>query len=54
MVQHPLKKNDEAMATLGRLREIMKHPFWAQNAESLEFLREAEELIEGKAAGKEQ
>ena len=34
------------------LREAIKQPRWA-NAESLGFLLEAEELIEGKPADKE-
>jgi hypothetical protein len=54
MAQHQLGKKDEAKATLGRLREIMKHPSWAKNTESAGFLREAEELIEGKAGGKKE
>jgi hypothetical protein len=48
MTQHQLGKKDEAKATLGRLREILKRPVWAINAEDAGFLREAEELIEGK------
>jgi hypothetical protein len=54
MARHQLGNKDEAKATLGRLRETMKQPRWAQDAEAAGFLREAEELIEGKAAGKEQ
>ncbi|HTU17808.1 MAG TPA: protein kinase, partial [Gemmataceae bacterium] len=54
MTQHQLGKKDEAKATLGRLRKIMKQPRSAQDAESASFLREAEELIEGKAAGKKE
>ena len=51
MTQHQLGKSDEAKATLGRLREVMKQPgvLYAED-----FLREAEELIEGKAANKGQ
>jgi len=52
MTQHQLGKKDQAKATLGRLREVMTQPRWTQDAESAGFLREAEELIEGKAAGK--
>jgi hypothetical protein len=52
MTQHQLGKKDEAKATLGRLREVMKQPFWAQNADAVGFLREAEGLIEGKADDK--
>jgi Flp pilus assembly protein TadD len=54
MTQHQLGKKDEAKATLGRLREIMKQPGWADATEAVSFLREAEELIEGKAAGKKE
>jgi tetratricopeptide (TPR) repeat protein len=52
MAEFQLGKKDEAKATLARLREVMKQPGWAIHAESQGFLREAEELIEGKAAGK--
>jgi hypothetical protein len=52
MTQHQLGKTGEAKATLGRLRKVMKQPRWAQKAEAVGFLREAEELIEGKAADK--
>jgi hypothetical protein len=54
MTRHQLGQKDEAKAALARLREIMKQPHWAQNAEAVSFLQEAEELIEGKAAGKGQ
>jgi WD40 repeat protein/tRNA A-37 threonylcarbamoyl transferase component Bud32 len=47
MTQHQLGKKDEAKATLGRLREVMTSPNWVQNTEAVDFLREAEELIEG-------
>jgi hypothetical protein len=52
IAQHQHGKNREAKATLGRLREVMKQPRWAKDTEAAGFLREAEELIEGKAAGK--
>jgi hypothetical protein len=52
MTQHQLGKKDEAKATLGRLREVMKQPRWTKDAESMSLLREVEELIEGKAADK--
>ena len=48
MARHQLGKKDEAKATLARLREVLKQPGWAKQAESQVFLREAEELIEGK------
>jgi hypothetical protein len=54
MAQHQLGKKDEAKTTLGRLRDAMKLPRWFKDAEAVGFLREAEELIEGKAAGKGQ
>jgi WD40 repeat protein/tRNA A-37 threonylcarbamoyl transferase component Bud32 len=54
MTQHQLGKKDEAKAMLGRLREVMKQPRWKQNAEAVGFLREAQELIEGKAEGKKE
>jgi hypothetical protein len=52
MAEHRLGKKVEARATLGRLREVVKQPTWAANAEAQGFLREAQALIEGKAAGK--
>jgi Flp pilus assembly protein TadD len=54
MARFQLGKTDEAKATLGRLRQVMKKPQWTQDAERVGFQREAEELIEGKAAGKGQ
>jgi hypothetical protein len=53
MAQHQLAKKDEAKATLVRLREVMKQERWAKDAEAQGFLREAEELIEGKPAEKQ-
>jgi tetratricopeptide (TPR) repeat protein len=47
MAQHQLGKKDEAKATLARVREIMKQPGWAKDAEAQGFLREAETLING-------
>jgi hypothetical protein len=52
MAEHQLGKKDEAKATLRGLREVMKEPGWALYAEAQGFLREAEELMEGKAADK--
>ena len=54
MARYRLGDKDEAKATLGRLREVMKQPRRTKDAEAAGFLREAEELIEGKAAGKGQ
>ena len=48
MTQHQLGKKTEAKATLARLRDAMKRPSWAKDAEAVGFLREAEELIENK------
>jgi WD40 repeat protein/tRNA A-37 threonylcarbamoyl transferase component Bud32 len=45
MAQHQLGRNEEAQATLGRLREAMKNPKWAQGEENQGFLREAEALF---------
>jgi hypothetical protein len=41
------------MATLTRLRETPKPPRWPNDAEAQGFLREAEELSEGKPAEKQ-
>jgi WD40 repeat protein len=49
MTQHKLGKKDQAKATLDRLREVMKQPRRGRDTEARSFLREAEELIEGKA-----
>jgi WD40 repeat protein len=54
LTQHQLGKKDEAKAALGRLRELMKQSRWAKDIEAQGFLREAEELIEGKPAGKKE
>jgi hypothetical protein len=54
MTQYRLGQENEAKATLARLREIMKQPRGSKDAAAVGFLREAEELIEGKAAGKGQ
>jgi dipeptidyl aminopeptidase/acylaminoacyl peptidase len=52
MALHQLGQEVEAQATLARLREVMKQSFWKPNAEAQGFLREAEELIDGKPADK--
>jgi tetratricopeptide (TPR) repeat protein len=54
MAQHQLGKKDEANATLDRLRKVMQQSRWAKDAEAVSFLREAEELIEGKAVDKKE
>jgi hypothetical protein len=50
MAHHQLGHKEQARATLARMREVMKQPRWAQDAESQACLREAEELIEGQPA----
>jgi hypothetical protein len=50
MSQYQVHKKEEAKATLARLHEVMKQPNRANDAEAQGFLREADELIEGKAA----
>jgi WD40 repeat protein/tRNA A-37 threonylcarbamoyl transferase component Bud32/Flp pilus assembly protein TadD len=54
MAHHQLGHKEQARATLTRLREVMKQPAWAKNAEAQGFLREAEELIDGKPADKKE
>jgi WD40 repeat protein/serine/threonine protein kinase len=48
MAQHQLGHKEQARTTLSRLREALKRPQWAKNAEAQGFLREAEALIDGK------
>jgi len=45
MTQHQLGHAKEAQAEFQRLREEMKNPRWAQDAEAQGFLREAEALL---------
>jgi WD40 repeat protein/serine/threonine protein kinase len=52
LTQHHLGQNEQARATLARLRGLMKEPQWAGNAEAEAFVREAERAIEGKVAPK--
>jgi WD40 repeat protein len=47
-----LGQKEQAQATLDRLREVMQQPNWEKNAEAQGFLREAEELIDAKPAGR--
>jgi hypothetical protein len=54
MTQQRLGQKDEAKGILARLREVMKQPRWAKDAEAASFLREAEGLIEGKGGGKKE
>jgi WD40 repeat protein/serine/threonine protein kinase len=51
MAQHQLGQKEQARATLARLREVMKQPRWAKDAESQGFLREAEEALKTNPAG---
>ena len=51
MAQHQLGQEEQAQATLDRLREVMKQPRWALDSEAQGFLREAEELLKTKPAG---
>jgi hypothetical protein len=52
MAHQQLGHKEQARATLARLREVMKQPPWAHEPEAPGFLREAEELIDGKPADK--
>ena len=47
MAQHQLGQRDQAAATLARLRERLKPPGCANDAESQAFLREAAVLLQG-------
>jgi TolA-binding protein len=49
MTQHQLGKKGDAKATLDQLHKAMTQPQWAKNADAVDFLREAEALIEGGA-----
>jgi tetratricopeptide (TPR) repeat protein len=48
MAQHQLGHQEQARTTLARLREALKQPQWAKDAEAQSFLREAATLIDGK------
>jgi tetratricopeptide (TPR) repeat protein len=50
MAHQQLGHKEQAQATLARLLDMMKQPNWQTNTEAQGFLREAEELIEGRAA----
>jgi Flp pilus assembly protein TadD len=54
MAHHQLGHKEQAQARLTRLREVMKQPPWEKDHQALGFLREAEGLIEGKAADKKE
>jgi WD40 repeat protein/tRNA A-37 threonylcarbamoyl transferase component Bud32/tetratricopeptide (TPR) repeat protein len=49
MAHHGLGEREAAQAILARLRELMKKPGWTSRVDLQTYLREAEELIEGKA-----
>jgi WD40 repeat protein/serine/threonine protein kinase len=51
MAQHQLGQKEQAQATFARLREAMKQPRWAKDAEAQGFLREAEEALQTNPAG---
>ena len=50
MAQHQLGRKEQAHTTLERLRDVMKQPRWAGNAEAQAQLREAEEVLKIKPA----
>jgi hypothetical protein len=50
MARHRLDEPRQARETLARLRECMKQPGRAEDAEAQGFLREAEVLLRGPAA----
>jgi WD40 repeat protein/tRNA A-37 threonylcarbamoyl transferase component Bud32 len=52
LAQYQLGRKQEARTTLGRMCAVMQKPRWANDAEAQSFLREAEELIEGKVGDK--
>jgi tRNA A-37 threonylcarbamoyl transferase component Bud32/tetratricopeptide (TPR) repeat protein len=55
MAHQRLGHQEQAQAALARLRNVMQQEDWAKsNAEAQDFLREAEELIEGKAGDKKE
>jgi WD40 repeat protein/serine/threonine protein kinase len=49
MAQHHAGQHQDARTTLERLRQTMKKPEWAGNAEAQRFVREAETLLHGAA-----
>jgi hypothetical protein len=51
MAQHRLGEPRQAQEALARLRETMKQPAWAKDAEAQAFLREAEALLVSGAFG---
>src|SRR5262249_39833044 len=49
LTQHQLGQEEQAQATLARLREALQLPRWAKAAEAHALLREAEALLAGPA-----
>ncbi|HWL95597.1 MAG TPA: hypothetical protein VNT79_18910 [Phycisphaerae bacterium] len=47
MAQWQLNRRDEARAALATLRDLMKDPAWADDADAITLTAEAEALIEG-------
>ena len=45
MARHQLGQKEQALGTLSRLREVMKEPRCAKDAEAQGFLREAEAVL---------
>jgi WD40 repeat protein len=50
MAHHQLGQEIQAQATLTQLREVMKQPRWAKDAEAQGFVREAEEVLKTNPA----
>jgi WD40 repeat protein len=50
LAHHHLAQNEQAQATLERLRELMKKPEWVTNSPAQRHLREAEEGLKTKPA----
>ncbi len=46
MTQRQLAQNDQAQATLARLRETIQKPEWAKDEDASQYLREAEEVMQ--------
>ena len=48
MAHHQLGHKEQAQMMFGRLRETMRQPWWANDPERHGFVREVEELLQGK------
>ena len=53
MAQYRLGQTQQALATLQRLRQLMKAPEQARNTENQAFLKEAKATLAGKKAGRQ-